>query len=235
MSNDSKTAASPPGELTPRAKAPDHGQDPRAVPGTPQAAEAEALGDPGADEAPIGFVDLQMRRRVNKRKARGLPCVMGPDFPGCRILIRPWSARPIQIWREKYEEQLRAKNPKLKANDDLDPAAKIELNRSTAVMSVTGLYGNYLVAPGEHEEFDFPDRDDDDEIKRQRRFISKYFLVPYDSERPESADELDMEFLQLLMSLNEGLSKVTYQEIDRLGEDYVYGATDALDYVDSNR
>ena len=236
MTDEAKNTNNPNAEdLRPKAKEPDHGIDPRTVEGTPQAAEAEAMNDPAVDEAPFGFVDLQMRKRVNRRKARGLPCIAGPDFLGCRVLIRPWSARPIQIFREKYESQLLARNPKLKAGDELDPADKIELNRATSVMSVQGIEGKFWIGPGQGMEFTLPDRDDDVGIKAHRRFISTHFLPPYEPERPESADEIDMDFLQLLMGLNEGLSKVAYQEIDRLGEDFVYGATEALDYADSNR
>ncbi len=224
-----------PNDTTTKPADPDHGIDPRTVPGTPQAAAAQGLGDPALDEAPVGYVDVQMRKRVNRRKAKGLACMMGPDFPECKILIRPWSARPIQIWREKYGEQLRARNPKLKSGDDLDPADKIELNRSTAVMSIMGLEGNFWTGPGEKHTFAFPESGDAEGQKKARAFVSKFFLIPFDQARPESADEIDMDVLQLLMGLNEGLSKVAYQEIDRLGEHFVYGSTEALDYGDSNQ
>lgn len=218
-------AATPKADLTPKAPAPDHGLDPRRVPGAPQAAAAEALGDPAAEEAPLPYVDMEMRKRVNKRKGRGLWCEMGQDFPGCLICIRPWSARAIQIFRETYEKQLRAKNPKLRKNDDLDAADAIELNRATANMSIVGMKGSF-------GEATFTGTEEDKAI---RRFVAENFLVPFDPDDPETANLIDMDFLQLLMGLNEGLSKVPYQEIDRLGEDFVYGSTARLDYSDSNR
>lgn len=221
-------------ELTPRAKEPDHGQDPRRVPGTPQAAEAESMGDPEADKAPIGFVDLQMRRRVNRMKNKGLRFRMGPDFPGCTIRIRPWTARPIQISREKWETELRGMYPKVKQGDDLPPEATIELNRRTSVMSVMGMTGTFLPEAGA-KLITFEDLRDAEDAKAVRRFISTYLLMPYDPKHPETGESADMDFLELLIAKNKELSKITYQEIDRLGEDSVYGATENLDYADSNR
>ncbi len=233
MSEETKTTAADEG-LTPKAKEPDHGQDPRRVPGTPQAAEAEAMGDPEADEAPIGFVDLQMRRKVNRMKSRGLRLRMGPDFPGCAIRIRPWTARPIQIAREKWEVELRGMYPKVKQGDDLPPEATIELNRRTSVMSIMGMTGTFLPEKGA-KLVTFEDDRDYEDIKAVRRFISTYLLMPYDPKNPETGEAADMDFLEILIEKNKELSRITYQEIDRLGEDCVYGAIEHIDYGDSKR
>ena len=210
--------------------------DPEDIPGTPAAVNVEALG------CPTGYVDLMMRKRVNKQRSRGLECTMGRDFPGCRILIRPWSARAIQVFREKYEIVLRSKNPQLGDSDELDADSKIELNRATANMSVMGLKGRFFFGYKEENGkrvadtrtfANFPSTDDTEGQKEVRVFVAERFLIPFDAERPESADEIDMEFLSLLMRLNGGLSKVTYKELDEKGKNFVYGLADAVDYHDS--
>ena len=202
--------------------------DPALIPGTPQAVAKEA-GAPGAPEG--SFVDCRMRKRVTRQLNSGIVSFMGPDFPGCRIKIKPWSNRNIQISRETYELTLRARTPMLKRGDPLPAPETIELNRATGMWSVMGLEGTFQVSEKDFLKFSFPEKGDDEELEKQRRFISKEFLVPYEPERPESGDECDMVFLGLLMSLNDGISKVVFQEIDKLGKNFVFGAAGSLDWL----
>lgn len=197
------------------------------IPGTPEGVIQEA----GRQSEPSGYIDIEMRRRVGKRKAAGLPCEMGPDFPGCLIWIRPWTSRPIQIFREVHDKILRAKYPKLKENEKLPPEAQIELSRATAVMSITGHAGTHKIpSTGELKIFKGPTFEDGETV---RDFFSAYYLPAYDEKKPDAV--MDMDFLELLLSLNSGVSNEAYEKIDRLGEAYVFGRSQQVAFADSNR
>lgn len=198
--------------------------EPEKVPGTPQAAEAEAT-------APRA-VDMVERKLVVKQKNKGLWCKLGQDFPGVQIRIRPWSTWFVQRAMTAYERTLRP--PKFRpGQDELSPEARLELNRYTATLAVQGLDGE----DGQPAAFDFGGgnvvtftaRTDPERV---RQFVAEHFLPPVDTDDPETAYEIDQGFLELLMDKEKKLDNVPFEQIAKMGEDFVLGADDQVSYSD---
>ena len=203
-------------------------------PGHPSAAVAEALGEfgeltnPGTGDS----VDLDMRQRVNKRRRFGLPAHMGPDFKGCQVKLRQWTDPKLQTFRNKLLLTLRAKYPGLGKEDDLPADAGFELSRQMMIMAIMGIKGRFTVPGGKVYAFDFPKKGQDDILMKQRKFVARFLLVPSDPDVKEPSEEMDFDFLEILMALNKGLRSTKSEDIDSLGETFVFGSTTAVDYSD---
>ena len=200
-----------------------------AHPGSPGAVVEEtvqAAGGDGVAKSTRKPLNLINRRKVVKQKNKGLRAYMGANFEGGIIKIRPWGTWFIQKARATYAEELRT--PEMKKGDDLPPVEALELNRYTALLAVTGMEMDFVVDE-QGAVVTFDQTSDPGEL---REFLAEYFLPPVDLNDPETANLIDQDFLKLIMNLESKLDGVPFQEIERLGKNFVFGDVSQLDYSD---
>ncbi len=201
------------------------------IPGTPQAAAAEALKIPMPQPEELDFFDLDQIKVGEEIRCNGINFAMPNQYGGGFMRIRPMAVTPVTIARDQHLRWIKVQ-PSVKAKidrktGDLPAKAAQELNRFTVVMCCVewNPEKNPRIGGEVHDVSKL------DEVGL-RDFLTTHFMPRLDLDRIEVPAETEM-VLQFFQHLLEGLDVITSEQaeaIAEVGKDYATGLSAAIDY-----